>query len=301
MALAFISESKRLFSEYQFPSLYTSSNHKPDYERASVTMPSIDQLFNEAFQPFRQDRGTAYTSSQSEIDFHKRALFPSRNRGPFVNEADASEYMMHHNCLTKRIRTSEQAAIDRLAKVMRDLHKGGFKWGPDFAIKAFSDLDLVFFGGHLAGNGCVTWSSDETDARLGTPTRDHGRLAICLGVTEKRHGCGEQGQCRIVLNAEAIFSSYFQKDPFGRMMGTLLHEMVHAYDYVRCPAAQELDGDGLRHDAHFGTRISVVHDRAERLLRLRVIEEGEPYEQKIFFTKELNHRQDESRSYRSRR
>lgn len=261
----------------------------------------IDRMFNEAFQPFRKDKGTSYPSHQSEINFHKISSFTSRNKGPFMNEADATEFMMNHNSLTKRARTSEQAAIDRLATAVRDFHRDGYKWGPDLAIKAFSDLDLVFFGGHLSHNVSVIWSSNETDSRLGKPTCDHSQQAVVLGATERRHGVGERGQCRIVLNAEAIFSRNSRKDPFTRMMGTLLHEMVHAYDYARCPTAQELDGDGMRHDAHFGTRIRVVHDRAERLLRLRVIEEGEPYKQKIFFTKELKLQGGESQRHRPRR
>lgn len=104
-----------------------------------------------------------------------------------------------------------------------------------------------------------------------------------------------------MLDAEAIFSPTSDLDPFERMIGTLLDETVHAYDYARCTTAQELDGDAGRHDTQFGTRLSVVHDRAARLLRLRVVEDREPYKRNIFFTKDLKHRHDESRRHRSRR
>ena len=264
-------------------------------------MHSIDQMFNEAFQPFRHDKGTAYPTRQSDIDFHNNGSFTARNRGPFLTEADTTEYMMKHNTLTKRPRTSEQAAMDRLANALRD-YRNGHKLGPDFAIKAFSDLDLVFFGGHLTANVCVSWSSNETDIRLEAPTCHHkeGLQAVILGVTERRRRCGERGQCRIVLNAETLFSRTAPWEPVERMIGVLLHEMVHAYDHVRCPDAQELDGDGRRHDAHFETRISVVHERAVRLLGLRVIEEDERYRQKIFFKKDLGSRREGGRRHRSR-
>lgn len=60
-------------------------------------------------------------------------------------------------------------------------------------------------------------------------------------------------------------------------MGTLLHEMCHAYDTVRCPTAKEVEGDGCGHDEHFGTRINVVHQRARRIMGIGAIEPYEPY------------------------
>lgn len=267
-------------------------------------MHPIDRMFNGIFEPFRADKGTPYASRQDDIDFHKKNSFPSHNRGPFLTESDGTEDIMDHNDLSKRARTSEKAAIDRLATAVRHFHGingEGYRWGPDLAIKAFSDLDLVFFGGCLTGNVCVTWSSNETDPRLGEPPCRGKSQGVALGITERRHGVGERGQCRIILNAEAIFSRTSRTDPFESMMGTLLHEMVHAYDYVRCPSAQELAGDGHRHDAHFSTRLSVIHDRAGNLLRLRVIEEGEDYRQLIFFTKDLKLQVKERKRHRPRR
>ena len=64
------------------------------------------------------------------------------------------------------------------------------------------------------------------------------------------------------------------------MIGTLLHEMCHAYVYVRSPHHIE-PGDG--HGELFGTRIAVVHDRALRILGLWAIERGEKHRQHHFF------------------
>ena len=94
---------------------------------------------------------------------------------------------------------------------------------------------------------------------------------------------GEEGQCRIELNARMIFREGWTrrtKKPFESMIGTLLHEMCHAYVYVRSPHHIE-PGDG--HGELFGTRIAVVHDRALRILGLWAIERGEKHRQNHFF------------------
>ena len=70
------------------------------------------------------------------------------------------------------------------------------------------------------------------------------------------------------------------KNPFESMIGTLLHEMCHAYVNVRSPH-QEEPGDG--HGELFGTRIAVVHNRALRILGLWAIERGEKHRQHHFF------------------
>ena len=70
------------------------------------------------------------------------------------------------------------------------------------------------------------------------------------------------------------------KNPFESMIGTLLHEMCHAYVNVRSPHHVQ-PGDG--HDELFGTRIAVVHDRALRILGLWAIERGEKHRQHHFF------------------
>ena len=70
------------------------------------------------------------------------------------------------------------------------------------------------------------------------------------------------------------------KNPFESMIGTLLHEMCHAYMNVRSPHDLE-PGDG--HGELFGTRIAVVHNRALRTLGLWAIERGEKHRQHHFF------------------
>ena len=57
------------------------------------------------------------------------------------------------------------------------------------------------------------------------------------------------------------------------MMSTLLREIVHAYEHVRAAPPGPAGCDS--HDDHFCSRISVMHERAKRLLDVDAIEIGE--------------------------
>lgn len=173
---------------------------------------------------------------------------------------------------TKRINPtlSETGAIKRLL-CAASCAQDGLILGPDFAIKAFADLELVFFGGRLRNHVTVQWRAD---------IRAPGRV---WGICERPRR-GEEGQCRIKPNAGMIFKEAWTqrtRNPFESMMGTLLHEMCHAYESVRSPHDIEPGNDG--HGKLFATRIAVVHKRALQILGLWAIERGEPYKQYHFF------------------
>ena len=244
---------------------------KPNHKRSTGKKELREQLFRQALQPFKTDTGTPYPCSQAEIDFHQKNVFPTRNKGPFVTSREATKEVMWQND-TKRITPIlfEKEAIKRLfwaASCAQD----GLTLGPDVAIKAFADLDLVFFAGRLRNHVTVQWQAD-----IGTPNPVWG---IC---SRPRHG--EEGQCRIKLNASLIFKEGWTqgtRNPFESMIGTLLHEMSHAYEDVRSPHDIE-PGDG-GHGKLFETRIAVVHKRALQILGLWAIERGEPYKQYYFF------------------
>ena len=230
-----------------------------------------EQLFQQALQPFNQHSGTLYPCSQVEIDSHRENVFPNRNNGPFVTSREATKEVMWQND-TKRITPIlfETGAIKRLLWAA-SCAQGGLILGPDVVIKAFADLDLVFFGGRLRNHVTVQWRAD-----IHAPGRVWG--------TCERPRRGEEGQCRIKLNASMIFKEAWTqrtRNPFESMMGTLLHEMCHAYEGVRSPHDIEPGNDG--HGKLFATRIAVVHKRALQILGLWAIERGEPYKQYHFF------------------
>ena len=245
-----------------------------------------EHLFEQALQPFSIDTGAPYPCSQSYIDFHQQNVFPSPNKGPFTTCREATKEVMWQNDVKRPIPDFERAAISKLLFAATRAEEG-FIPGPDVAIKAFSDLDLVFFGGQLRKHVTVQWRPD-----IFVSHRSWGR---CY-----RGGRGEKGQSRIELNATIIFREGWTKrtkNPFESMIGTLLHEMCHAYEYVRSPKDVE-PGDG--HGQLFGTRIAVVHDRALRLLGLWAIERGEKHRQHHFFMPGcLKGQRDRRRSKRS--
>ena len=55
------------------------------------------QIYKEAFEPFRADDGTQYPCSQSDIDSHSRGNSTRPNKGPFVSAAEATSEIVWHN------------------------------------------------------------------------------------------------------------------------------------------------------------------------------------------------------------
>lgn len=157
---------------------------------------------------------------------------------------------------TADIPPAESEAIKCLNYVVLN-GKDGFDQGPDLAINAFNDLDTVFFGGRLCGNGQVRWISSNKDF--------NGESDNSFGETGW-NGPNCRGKCRIILDAESIFLEFYRPgcpSSFHLMLSTLLHEKFHAYEHVR-----STDGyfEEERHDQHFGARINCVHDRAVAIL-----------------------------------
>lgn len=254
---------------------YTDDKPLPDPEPCHILKAGKaelrEYLFQKALQPFNKHSDLLYLCSQSEIDFHRGNVFPNRNKDTFVTSREATKELMWHNDI-KRINPPlhEIDAIKRLLWAASCAQDGSVL-GPDVAIKAFADLDVVFFGGRLRNNVTVQWRAD-----ICAPGRVWG--------TCERSRRGEEGQCRIKLNASMIFREAWTqrtRDPFESMMGTLLHEMCHAYESVRSPHDIEPGNGG--HGKLFGTRIAVVHKRALQILGLWAIERGEPYKQYHMF------------------
>ena len=222
-------------------------------------------MYQEAFEPFQTNKGTQYHCSQSQLDFHHHGKFAHPNKGPFVSAIDATSEIVWQNKETRNIPPVETAAIERLIDSILDAEEYGYS--PDLIVKAFTDLDLVFFNGKLRGNVCVQWASDEYFQRWKVPAGTWGFTV--------RPQPGGVGQCQIKLNAKTILVDPSTDTPFKTMFGTMLHEMCHAYEFIRCLAKDCDLGDG--HDEYFRTRIHAVHRRAFHLLGLWAIDKRESY------------------------
>ena len=111
----------------------------------------------------------------------------------------------------------EHRAISNLEYAIRDHN---FIYHPDIVVKAFNDLDTLFFGGRLSGNVLVSWPNSTQCAEL-EKTTEPGLLGCKDGFIP-----GEQGQARIYLHPSNIFlGKPANEDPLRKMFSTLIHEV----------------------------------------------------------------------------
>ncbi|KAI4159903.1 MAG: hypothetical protein L6R39_000279 [Caloplaca ligustica] len=172
------------------------------------------RLFDQARQAVHPDKGTRYPCSLQNILSYRRR--PEKSyKNPWSNEVATNKLV---NFLNEPIKegSKERAALYRLADGMQ-LEK----WGPDLIIKAFDDLDLVFFRGVLATRTQISWMTTRE-------IRAKGLTSSVFGFTEPLG----HGRAHIVLNSTIIFLE--DPNPFAQMWSTMLHEMVHAYFDALC-------------------------------------------------------------------
>ena len=205
-------------------SFYPRNSHGLQHQDAiPVFRRNLQELYKEAFYEVFVDTGTNYPCTEEELNASggvnrhtamnahykkdKTKWFPHKNKGPFVEARTAAREVFDHNHPTRIPSVAEDDAMSRL---MTAFGKAGREpWGPDLAIKAFCDLDKVFFCGRLKGHVCLTWDADSICGN------------DCWGSTQYM----EQGKCVILLNADQIF--FHSRDGLGfvQMFSTLLHEM----------------------------------------------------------------------------
>lgn len=126
---------------------------------------------------------------------------------PFISQRAAAREIHDHNRLNRAPSNAECRALSRLDAALDDAH--GNHWGPDLIIKAFCDLDTVFFNGRLRGHVCIAWrAASEMGSTL-------------YGGTNYL----SQGKCQIGLNAEGIILDLSSSKAFKQMWSTMLHEM----------------------------------------------------------------------------
>lgn len=243
----------------------------------SMYSPSVSlrrKMYYEALKPFSTRNGTKYSCSQNDIDFHRHSHFTLRGCTGDMTDNTLTTELILQNQTDKAVQPAERGAIGRLQRIFEDIKHSG-TYGPDLAIKAFNDLDLVFFGGYLRGRVRVRWSTCSTDSDLQNRTVPRDSHSCPYGFARKGRFL-QRGEVHIVLNAGLIF--FMEYSPLELMVSTLLHEMCHAVEYVKCRYPYP-PWKGS-HDEHFETRISSVHERAMRILGLGAIGEWEGFMQR---------------------
>ena len=189
------------------------------YPRSAIS------LYNETFHEVTLDTGTRYPCTQEDLDatggidrqtashalkFKNRLRwFANPNHGPFVDARIAAREIFDHNALGRTPSVAESDAINRLYTGIERATRE--HWAPDLAIKAFCDLDKVFFCGRLRGHVCLSWKPQDPSG------------ADSFGCTWYLRG----GQCEIQLYASDIFFGHESgSSRFVQMFQTLLHEMM---------------------------------------------------------------------------
>ncbi len=183
-----------------------------------------EDTYKESFYKITPETGTDYPCTQEELNVlkgpkwrmtptgpvsctqkseSKRVDHP--NKGPFLDAMIAAREVFEHNDPTRIPSVAENEAIRRLDTVFKDAAQRF--WGPDLAIKAFCDLDKVFFCARLTGHVYLSWK------------RNIGR-----GVWGKT-GYLWRGKAVILLGAYNIFFHPEGGSGFVHMFATLLHEM----------------------------------------------------------------------------
>lgn len=96
----------------------------------------------------------------------------------------------------------------------------------DLIIKMFNDLDTLIFHGDLRGRVNLRWEALDHVTVLGRHTEKNGEL---LGVTIPPVSW-HVPRVRIRLNVDVDWTQI----PRWVLIGTVVHEMLHAYFYVHC-------------------------------------------------------------------
>ncbi|KAI9782623.1 MAG: hypothetical protein M1835_003998 [Candelina submexicana] len=168
-----------------------------------------------------ENRGTPYAITQEEINViqdrhksYKRPLF-------HMSKHKAAQLIIDAHARGVHLDRDQLAAIDRLQGLSKLT-----RWGSDIAIKAFNDLDKIFFMGVLRGNVYLRWSDKSERGNWGGRTHSH-----CIGR-----------RIMIQLSTKVLQTSLAS---LRDVWSTLLHEMIHAYLYHQCGSSLVDDDDEL--------------------------------------------------------
>lgn len=153
------------------------------------------------------DHGTVYPCRAENLRSYRRR--PLRTAKPPMDNEAATRLLV--DWLSKPVvaGSAEHAAMHNLANGMQ-LEE----WGPDLIVKAFDDLDIIFFRGVLATRTQLDWASPANLRQIGADPEGIFGLTRPLGY----------GRCHISLNAICIF--LLSRHSYTQMWATMLHEMV---------------------------------------------------------------------------
>ena len=146
----------------------------------------------------RPTNGTRYPCTKEDLAV-AQGLIPYVSPVPLVSAEEAIIRVLRWNHIDTIPKARESQAIQRFAAAVKQ------PFGPDLAIKAYRDLDLIFFGGLLFGNSLVTW--------VFQPQEDW------LGITQSGFHRGRMS--KISMNAGLIWIMGHD-DPYKIMISTLL-------------------------------------------------------------------------------
>lgn len=178
----------------------------PSRHRVIVSRPRRE-LYEAAFRNVYTDRGTRYDCSPRDID--RATHFRGHHSGGYVSARRADYEIVERNRLSRAPSSSERAALHRLRSSLDWCEWN--RWGPDLIIKAFLDLDKIFFCGMLRDIVLVKWKRN-----LNRP----GMSGCCMKDSMNPNS----GRREIWLNADEILRAR-ERYPFAEMFSTLLHEM----------------------------------------------------------------------------
>ncbi|KAI9724104.1 MAG: hypothetical protein M1812_000823 [Candelaria pacifica] len=157
-----------------------------------------------------EGRGTPYPVTQEEIDvLQDRRKSYVRPRF-HMSKHKAEDLLVDAHARGVHLDKDQVAAMDRL-QALGKLNR----WGSDIAIKAFNDLDKIFFMGVLRGNVYVRWSDKSERGDWGGQTHSH-----CIGR-----------RIMIQLSTKVLKNKLAS---LRDVWSTLLHEMIHAYLFHQC-------------------------------------------------------------------
>lgn len=172
-----------------------------------IVTPPRQDLYAAAFRSVHANRGTRYSCSQTDID--RATHLRGHDSGEYIGRNRADREIVDQNSLRRVPGRSEAAAVRRLTDAIRGCER--HRWYPDLVIKAFLDLDKIFFCGRLRDIVKVVWKRN-----LNRP----GVAGVCMKETANPNS----GRREIWLNADEILLSP-NRGPFREVFATILHEM----------------------------------------------------------------------------
>lgn len=190
----------------------------------AITKRERRHLAELAQRPVNVHTGTPYPCHQSDIDLCRRTRQANHNR---LHRMEATYQLTKFNRLTKQLTPAEEGAYRNIKHALQLPD-----WGPDLVIKAFKDLDQLFFMGRLHGRTLLGWGDPAACiARAGSKQNCQNYASSSLNLTAKCAGyrdylaitiAARPGTVRIVLNIHNLMFS--ARNPYASMFTTLLHE-----------------------------------------------------------------------------